>query len=91
MESLHRPCWKSSLDLPSVKLYLVLTCSLYVLGKNITACSYEPLPETTQPELRALVSAMLQPSPQARPTVGQLVEAVTQRGMVGGSAGMMTD
>ena len=52
--------------------------SLYVLGKNISSCTYEPLPESTQPALRALVSAMLQPSPQARPTVGQLVEVVRQ-------------
>jgi len=51
--------------------------SLYVLGKSISSCVYDPLPEeTTQPELKALVSAMLQPNPQERPTVGQLVEAV---------------
>ncbi len=52
--------------------------SLYVLGKNISACSYEPLPESYNPQLRNLVTSMLQPSPQARPTVKQLVESVQQ-------------
>ncbi|GAX78152.1 hypothetical protein CEUSTIGMA_g5594.t1 [Chlamydomonas eustigma] len=50
--------------------------SLYVLGKNISACTYEQLPDSFEPELRNLVSSMLQPVPQSRPTVGQLVEAV---------------
>ncbi len=52
--------------------------SLYVLGKNISACSYEPLSDSVNPQLRNLVSSMLQPSPQARPTVNQLVESVQQ-------------
>lgn len=44
------------------------------------------------PPFRSLVSAMLQPSPQARPTVAQLVEAVNRRGIPGGGAeGMMMD
>lgn len=43
--------------------------SLYSLGKNIQSCVYEPLPPATPPGLAQLVAAMLQPSPQARPTI----------------------
>ncbi len=52
--------------------------SLYILGKNINACSYEPLAGQGQEGLQALVSAMLQPSPQARPSIQQLVELIQQ-------------
>jgi len=45
---------------------------LYVLGKNITSCSYEPLPSHVSPQLRDLVSSMLQPCPQHRPTIYQV-------------------
>lgn len=47
--------------------------SLYALGKSITSCTYDPLPEQVPSVLRELVTAMLQPSPQARPTIGQIV------------------
>lgn len=46
--------------------------SLYVLGKNITSCTYDPLPSHVSPHLRDLVTAMLQPAPSSRPTIGQV-------------------
>ena len=49
--------------------------SLYILGKTITSCTYEPLPDHVPQAMRDLVTAMLQPSPQARLTVSQLVQA----------------
>lgn len=54
--------------------------SLYILGKNISACIYEPLPllEGGQGHLQTLVSMMLQPSPSARPTIGKVLEIVEE-------------
>jgi hypothetical protein len=54
--------------------------SLYALGKHITSCTYDPLPPDVPQPLRELVTAMLQPSPQQRPTVGQLVQACQMHG-----------
>lgn len=54
--------------------------SLYILGKNISACSYEPLPSGNgQDQLQPLISTMLQPNPQARPTIGNLVDLIQQQ------------
>ncbi|KAG2485833.1 hypothetical protein HYH03_015416 [Edaphochlamys debaryana] len=50
--------------------------SLYVLGKNIQNCQYEPLPDTVPDEVRQLVTNMLQPQPASRPTIGQVAEYV---------------
>ncbi|KAG1661000.1 hypothetical protein FOA52_007165 [Chlamydomonas sp. UWO 241] len=50
--------------------------SLYVLGKNINACSYAPLAGAGQEQLQSLVSEMIQSNPQARPSIQQLVEMV---------------
>lgn len=50
--------------------------SLYILGKNINSCTYELLPGPGHETLQQLVSAMLQPSPQARPSIGDLVDMV---------------
>jgi hypothetical protein len=49
--------------------------SLYVLGKNINSCTFDPLPESVPIQLRQMVAAMLQPNPQQRPSVHQLVQA----------------
>jgi hypothetical protein len=43
-----------------------------VLGKNIQNCAYEPLPEAVSPQLRELVTHMLQPQPASRPTIAQV-------------------
>lgn len=41
------------------------------------ACSYEPLPAGSGHEqLQEMITTMLQPNPQARPTIGQVVEMV---------------
>ncbi|EFJ50934.1 NimA-related protein kinase 7 [Volvox carteri f. nagariensis] len=50
--------------------------SLYVLGKLIQNCQYEALPPSVPDELRQLVSSMLQPLPQSRPTIAQLAAYV---------------
>uniref|UniRef100_A0A7S0RG92 non-specific serine/threonine protein kinase n=1 Tax=Chlamydomonas leiostraca TaxID=1034604 RepID=A0A7S0RG92_9CHLO len=52
--------------------------SLYALGKHITSCTYDPLPGAVPQPLRDLVTAMLQPQPQQRPTVAQLVQICQQ-------------
>lgn len=52
--------------------------SLYVLGKNITSCTYEPLPSHVAPQFRDLVTAMLQPCPNSRPTINQICEVLKQ-------------
>ncbi|KAK3272360.1 hypothetical protein CYMTET_19344 [Cymbomonas tetramitiformis] len=43
--------------------------NFYQLGKNITNCEYEPLPETRSTEMQELVASMIQADPQARPSV----------------------
>lgn len=48
--------------------------SLYVLGKNISSCAYDALPDTVPQALRDLATSMLQPQPQSRPTIHQLCE-----------------
>ena len=52
--------------------------SLYILGKNISACIYEPLPLPAENHLQTLVSMMLQPSPLSRPSIGKVLEVVEQ-------------
>uniref|UniRef100_A0A7R9VYE8 non-specific serine/threonine protein kinase n=1 Tax=Chlamydomonas euryale TaxID=1486919 RepID=A0A7R9VYE8_9CHLO len=55
--------------------------SLYVLGKNINACSYEPLAGPGHESMQQLVSAMIQPSPSERPSINALLDMVHQVGM----------
>lgn len=50
--------------------------TLYMLGKNITSCNYDPLPLDTPQGLKDLVSAMLQQSPQSRPSINQVQQFV---------------
>eukprot|EP00199_Chlamydomonas_sp_CCMP681_P007006 CAMPEP_0119109734 /NCGR_PEP_ID=MMETSP1180-20130426/22781_1 /TAXON_ID=3052 ORGANISM="Chlamydomonas cf sp, Strain CCMP681" /NCGR_SAMPLE_ID=MMETSP1180 /ASSEMBLY_ACC=CAM_ASM_000741 /LENGTH=302 /DNA_ID=CAMNT_0007095665 /DNA_START=161 /DNA_END=1069 /DNA_ORIENTATION=+ len=52
--------------------------SIYMLGKNISSCTYASLPETVPQALREVVVACLQPSPQQRPTITQLCQVCTQ-------------
>ncbi|KAG2445744.1 hypothetical protein HXX76_000350 [Chlamydomonas incerta] len=50
--------------------------SLYVLGKNIQNCAYEPLPPSVPDELRTLVTSMLQPQPSSRPSITHVADQV---------------
>merc|ERR1712113_1083987 len=48
--------------------------NFYQLGKNISNCAYEPLPEHLSEQMRSLVTMMMQADPKQRPTA----EAVHQ-------------
>ena len=46
--------------------------SLYTLGKNISSCTFEPLPDSCPAPLREVAMAMLQAEPLSRPTIEQV-------------------
>lgn len=50
--------------------------NFYLLGKLITAATYDPLPPTCPPPLAHLVTCMLQPDPHMRPSIGAVHQYV---------------
>jgi len=49
----------------------------YTLGKKITTCDYEPLPDSVSPAIRDTVGLLLRSEPQDRPTAQQLLDRVS--------------
>jgi len=51
----------------------------YTLGKKITSCDYEPLPEWASEAVRDTVAWILKADPTARPSVKEVLESVRKR------------
>lgn len=47
--------------------------NMHVLFKKVCAAEYKPLPDRYSLELREIISMMLQPNPNLRPNVNQLL------------------